>query len=75
MLDLAYSSLILNSKELAEEVQLLEERVDQLHTEFELLALKSDFKKEEASGYLGLIRLGIATEKIADAAADIAEVV
>jgi uncharacterized protein with PhoU and TrkA domain len=75
MLDLSYSSLLLNSKELAEEVQLLEERVDQLHTEFELLALKSDFKKEEASGYLGLIRLGIATEKIADAAADIAEVV
>jgi uncharacterized protein with PhoU and TrkA domain len=75
MLDLAYSSLMLNSKDLAEEVELLEERVDQLHTEFELLALKSDFKKEEAPGYLGLIRLGVATEKIADAAADIAEVV
>jgi len=40
-----------------------------------LLALTSDFKKEEASGFLGLIRLGVATEKIADAAADIAEVV
>ena len=75
MLDLAYSSLMLNSKDLAEEVELLEERVDQLHTEFELLALKSNFKKEEASGYLGLIMLGVATEKIADAAADIAEVV
>ena len=75
MLDLAYSALMLNSKELAEEVERLEEQVDQLHTEFELLALKSDFKKEEASGYLGLIRLGVATEKIADAAADIAEVV
>jgi uncharacterized protein with PhoU and TrkA domain len=75
MLDLAYSSLMLNSKELAEEVERLEEQVDQLHTEFELLALKSDFKKEEASGFLGLIRLGVATEKIADAAADIAEVV
>ena len=49
--------------------------MDQLHTEFELLALTSDFKKEEASGFLGLIRLGVATEKIADAAADIAEVV
>jgi uncharacterized protein with PhoU and TrkA domain len=66
---------MLNSKELAEEAERLEEQVDQLHTEFELLALKSDFKKEEASGFLGLIRLGIATEKIADAAADIAEVV
>ena len=75
MLDLAYSSLLLNSKELAEEVERLEERIDQLHTEFELLALTSDFKKEEASGFLGLIRLGVATEKIADAAADMAEVV
>jgi uncharacterized protein with PhoU and TrkA domain len=75
MMDLAYSSLILNSKELAEEVEQLEERMDQMHTDFELLALTSDFKKEEASGFLGLIRLGVATEKIADAAADIAEVV
>jgi uncharacterized protein with PhoU and TrkA domain len=75
MLDLAYTSLMLNSKELAEEVELMEERVDQLHTEFELLALTSDFKKEEASGFLGIIRLGVATEKIADAAANIAEVV
>ena len=75
MMDLAYSSLMLNSKELAEEVQQLEERMDQLHTDFELLALTSDFKKEEAAGFLGLIRLGVATEKIADAAADMAEVV
>jgi uncharacterized protein with PhoU and TrkA domain len=75
MLDLAYSSLMLNSKELAEEVERLEELMDQMHTDFELLALTSDFKKEEASGFLGLIRLGVATEKIADAAADIAEVV
>jgi uncharacterized protein with PhoU and TrkA domain len=75
MIDLAYSALMLNSKELAEEVQRLEEYVDQLHTDFELLALKSDFKKEEASGFLGLIRLGVATEKIADAAAEMGEVV
>ncbi len=75
MIDLAYSSLMLNSKELAEEVQRLEEYMDKLHTDFELLALTSGFKKEEASGFLGLIRLGVATEKIADAAAEMAEVV
>jgi uncharacterized protein with PhoU and TrkA domain len=75
MIDLAYSCLMLNNKDLAEEVERLEERMDQLHTDFELLALTSDFKKEEASGFLGLIRLGVATEKIADAAADMAEVV
>jgi uncharacterized protein with PhoU and TrkA domain len=75
MIDLAYSSLLLNNRELAEEVQRLEEHVDKLHTDFELLVLKSEFKKEEARGFLGLIRLGVATEKIADAAAQISEVV
>jgi uncharacterized protein with PhoU and TrkA domain len=75
MIDLAYSALMLNSKELAEEVQKLEETVDKMHTEFELLALTSDFKKEEASGLLGLIQIGVATEQIADAAAEMAEVV
>ena len=75
MLDLAYTSLMLDSKELAEEVHRLEENMDQLHTSFELLALTSDFKKEEAPGFLGLIRIGVATEKIADAAAEMAEVV
>lgn len=75
MIDLAYSSLLLNNKELAEEVQRLEEYVDKLHTDFELLVLSSGFKKEEAKGFLGLIRLGVVAEKIADAAAEIAEVV
>jgi uncharacterized protein with PhoU and TrkA domain len=75
MIDLAYSSLLLNSRELAEEVQKLEEYVDKLHTEFELLVLKTDFEDDEARGFLGLIRLGVATEKIADAAAQISEVV
>jgi len=75
MMDLAYSSLLLDNKSLAEEVQRLEEYVDKLHTEFELLVLSSKFKKEEARGFLGLIRLGVVTEKIADAAAEIAEVV
>ena len=75
MMDLAYSSLLFNNRELAEEVERLEEYMDKMHTEFELLALTSDFKTEEASGFLGLIRLGVAMEKIADAAAEMAEVV
>lgn len=75
MMDLAYSSLLLNSRELAEEVQELEGHVDSLHTEFELLVLSSGFKPEESKDFLGLIRLGVVTEAIADAAAEIAEVV
>jgi uncharacterized protein with PhoU and TrkA domain len=75
MIDLAYSSLLFNSRELAEEVQLLEERIDKLQTEFELLVLASGFTPEESSDYLGLMRLGVITERIADAAARIADVV
>lgn len=75
MMDLAYSSVLLNSRELAEEVQELEEHIDNLHTEFELLVLSSGFKPEESKNFLGLIRLGVVAERIADAAAEISEVV
>lgn len=56
-------------------MQALEDHVDRLHTEFELLVLSSGFKPEESKDFLGLIRLGIVTEEIADAAAEIADVV
>lgn len=75
MVNLAYSSLLLNSNHLAEEVQALEECMDRLHTEFEQLVLSSGFKPVESKNFLGLIRLGVATEQIADAGAEIAEVV
>jgi uncharacterized protein with PhoU and TrkA domain len=75
MMDLAYSSILFNSKELAQEVQLLEEHVDNLHTQFELLVLSRCITPEESRNFLGLIRVGVATEKIADAAAQIASVV
>jgi uncharacterized protein with PhoU and TrkA domain len=75
MMDLAYSSLLLNSPELAKEVQILEESIDNLHTEFELLVLSSGFEPKESKDFLGLIRLGVVAEEIADAAAEIAEVV
>ncbi len=75
MMDLAYSALLLNSRYLAEEVRVLEDKVDRLHTEFELLVLSSRVESQETRGLLGLIRMGVVTERIADAAAEIAEVV
>ncbi|MCW4015071.1 MAG: hypothetical protein NWF06_01755 [Candidatus Bathyarchaeota archaeon] len=75
MIDLAYSSLLLNSQALAEEVAALENHMDNLHTEFERLVLSSGFTAEESTDFLGLIRLGVVTEKIADAAMEIADVV
>lgn len=74
-ISLAYSSLLLNSHHLAEEVRALEECMDRLHTEFEQLVLSSGFSADESEKFLGLIRLGVATEQIADGGAEIAEVV
>jgi len=75
MIDLAYSSLLLNSQALAEEVAALENHMDNLHTDFERLVLSSGFTPKESKDFLGLIRLGVVTEKIADAAMEIADVV
>ncbi len=75
MIDLAYSSLLLNSRALAEEVEALENHMDDFHTDFELLVLSSGFKPKESKDFLGLIRLGVVTEEIADAAMEIADVV
>ncbi len=75
MIDLAYSSLLLNSQALAEEVEALEKHMDDLHTDYERLVLSSGFKPEESKDFLGLIRLGVVTEEIADAAMEIADVV
>ena len=75
MMDLAYSSLLLSSRELAGEVLRLEERVNVLHRDFHLLILSCRMTEKEAEDFLGLIRIGEVTERIADAAAEIAGVV
>ena len=75
MIDLAYSSLFLNSMSLAEEVEALENYMDNLHTDFERVVLSSGFTPKDSKDFLGLIRLGVVTEKIADAAMEIADVV
>jgi len=75
MLDLAYSSLILRDREIAEEVLKLEEYFDWLYTQFQLMVLTLTQKNSGKSEVFGLIRLSIAMETMADAAAKIAETV
>lgn len=75
MIDLAYSSVLLNSRYLAEEVQMLEEQMDELHIEFQCRVLGRTEESVDPKALLGLIRMGSVTERIADAAAEIAEVV
>lgn len=68
MIDLAYTALLYNNVELAEEVERLEEYVDDLHTNYELNILSLAQFEEEAGKYLGALRVGLVAESLADAA-------
>ncbi|MCD6572192.1 MAG: PhoU family transcriptional regulator [Thermoplasmata archaeon] len=75
MVDLAYSSLIHDNKEIAEEVYELEEYVDRVNDELQKLAIEDTKKGElEVNEALAIIQLGISSEMIADAAREIADV-
>lgn len=75
MLDLAYSAFLFNNKEIAEEVMELEELFDKFHVNFELKVLGADDEVINPEAKLALIRIGLAAENIADAAAEIADAV
>ena len=75
MIDLAYSALRLNSSYLAQEVMALEERMDELHIDFQSKVLSRTEEETDPKELLGIIRMGNVTERIADAASEIAEVV
>lgn len=75
MLDLAYYSIIYNNRDLAKEVFNLERRVDYLEL---LLILQSSLAVRGVSGaerMISIYRLASSSNKISDAAADIARVV
>ena len=78
MVDLAYSALIFQDPSIAEEVLKLEEHMDDLYTKFELKVLeliRTVKEKPDEPELLGLFRLGVAAENIADAAMRMAELV
>ena len=71
--DLAYSSVLFDSEELAEEVRNLEVEVDALESRFEAWVLRAAADIEDPVSLRGLIHLGTSTEAISDAAVDISE--
>jgi uncharacterized protein with PhoU and TrkA domain len=75
MVDLAYSALLTNSKEIAEEVRSLEERMDELQYEIEGMLLLSARDAEDAADLAGILHVALSAENISDAADDIVDVV
>ncbi len=71
--DLAYSSILFDSEELAEEVRNLEVEVDAMESRFEAWTLRAAADAEDPVALRGLIHLGSSTEVISDAAVDISE--
>ena len=75
MIDLAYSSILLNNRELAEEVVEMEEEMDKLRIEAEIKAMLSVRNLEDAEDLVGMLHIAHATEHISDGAKSIVEVV
>jgi uncharacterized protein with PhoU and TrkA domain len=75
MIDLAYSAALFNDKDLAEDVLALESRVDTLAylLDMEIMVAARDAKDAEA--LIGISIVAAATDKISDAAGDIAAIV
>lgn len=75
MIDLAYSAALFNSQPLAEEVIELEKRVDTLAYLLGMSAMLAARDAEDAESLLGATVVAAATDKISDAAGDIATIV
>lgn len=75
MIDLAYSSALFNDKELAEDVLELEKRVDTLAYLLDITIMVAARDAKDAEALTGVSTVASATDKISDAAADIAAIV
>jgi len=75
MIDLAYSSLLYNNHDIAEEVLFLEEMVDEMVREIQERAIGRVLEDGDASKAMVLISLANSMEEISDAAMEIVDVV
>jgi len=73
--DLAYSALILDSMEIAEEVRELEARMDRLNYQIRLTALVASRSMEDAESLTGILTVASAAENISNAAGDIVDLI
>jgi uncharacterized protein with PhoU and TrkA domain len=75
MVDMAYSSIMLGSRQIAREVRELEEKFDKLNYELWLATLRIAKKERNVEGLNSVLQLVKCMEKISDAADSIVDVV
>jgi uncharacterized protein with PhoU and TrkA domain len=75
MIDLAYSSLLYNNRDIAEEVFQMEEALDEMAMEIQRKAIERAVKDSDPDKAFAVIKLAQSVEEISDAARQIADVV
>ncbi|MFQ6121185.1 MAG: potassium channel family protein, partial [Methanosarcinales archaeon] len=75
MVDLAYSSVIYDDEDIANEVLRLEEKMDTIEYHVKIAAMLGARSYEDAAMLSGVLQAATASEKIANAAGDIAKIV
>lgn len=75
IVDLAYSALIFDSKEMAEEVRDLEIKMDKLNYQIRLTAMIASRSLQDAESLTGILQIAEAAQHISDAAGDIVDLI
>jgi len=75
MVDLAYAAVFFSDEHLAEEVEVLEQRMDGYLRRLREVAMLAARSPEDAEAMAGVLHIAAAMEKIGDAASDIARVI
>ncbi len=73
MVDLAYSALLFNNEDIAEEVLKLEDKMDELLHKIRISCILAGRRVDEAQELSGILKIASAAENISNAAGDIAK--
>ncbi len=73
IIDLAYSAVLFNNKDMAEEVRFLDVRMDKLNYDIRMMAMMAVRTKEDAEQLAGILQVAEAAESISNAAGDIVD--
>ena len=71
IIDLAYSAVLFDNKDMAEEVKFLDVRMDKLNYDIRMMAMMAARTKEDAEELAGILQVAEAAESISNAAGDI----
>ncbi len=73
IIDLAYSAVLFDSDEIAEEVRFLDVRMDKLNYDIRMMAMLAARTKEDAESLAGILQVAEAAETIGNAAGEIVD--